>query len=58
MATRLMVPANVAPWLWSWPDRFLQRMDGVGAQVMLVGDYHGEGFSQGFDDPIRLSGPD
>jgi glycerophosphoryl diester phosphodiesterase len=51
----LMVPANVAPWLWGWPHRFLQRMDEAGTLVLLIGDYHGEGFSQGFDDPSRLS---
>jgi glycerophosphoryl diester phosphodiesterase len=51
----LMVPANVVPWLWGWPSRFLQRMDAVGTLVLLIGDYRGEGFSQGFDDPNRLS---
>lgn len=50
----LMVPANVAPWLWGWPNRFLQRMDAVGTRVFLVGNYSGEGFSQGFNDPNRL----
>ncbi|NEZ61462.1 glycerophosphodiester phosphodiesterase [Leptolyngbyaceae cyanobacterium CCMR0082] len=50
----LLVPANVAPWLWGWPNRFLQRMHNVGTKVFLVGDYNGEGFSQGFDDPERL----
>ncbi len=51
----LFVPANVAPWLWGWPDRLLQRMDQVGTSVVLIGDYGGEGFSQGFDDPERLT---
>lgn len=51
----LMIPANVVPWLWGWPNRFLQRMASVESQVMLVGDYWGEGFSQGFDDPARLN---
>jgi glycerophosphoryl diester phosphodiesterase len=50
-----MVPANVASWLWGWPNRFLQRMARAESQVMLVGDYWGEGFSQGFDDPARLN---
>lgn len=50
----IMVPANVGPWLWGWPDRFLQRMDRAGSQVFLIGDYRGEGFSQGFDDPDRV----
>jgi len=51
----LTVPANVAPWLWGWPNRFLQRMDRVGARVVLIGDYGGEGFSRGFDDPERVA---
>lgn len=50
----LTVPANVAPWLWGWPNRFLQRMDRVGSRVVLIGDYGGEKFSTGFDDPGRL----
>ena len=50
----LMVPINYAPWLWGWPNRFLQRMDSVGTSVFLIGDYRGEGFSQGVDDPERL----
>ena len=50
----LMIPANVAPWLWGWPNRFLQRMDVAGSRVFLLGDYHGEGFSQAIDDPDRL----
>lgn len=49
----LLVPANVAPWLWGWPNRFLQRMQEADSQVFLLGDYHGEGFSTAFD-PIRL----
>ncbi|MEO0456621.1 MAG: glycerophosphodiester phosphodiesterase family protein [Cyanobacteria bacterium P01_A01_bin.114] len=50
----LMVPVNIAPWLWGWPNRFLQRMKAVNTQVLLIGDYNGESFSQGFDDPERL----
>ena len=50
----LTVPANVAPWLWGWPDRFLQRMDRAGSRVTLLGDYAGGRFSTGFNDPARL----
>ena len=50
----LMVPHNVAPWLWGWPNRFLQRMDGANSAVFLVGDYNGEGFSTSFDDVDQL----
>jgi len=51
----LLVPANVAPWLWGWPDRLLRRMDRVGTRVVLIGDYGGEGHSRGIDDPERLA---
>ena len=49
-----MVPANYAPWLWGWPNRFLQRMEAAGSHVFVIGDYAGEGYSQGVDDPGRL----
>ena len=52
--TLLTLPANVAPWLWGWPDRLLQRMDGVGTSVALLGDWHGERYSKGFNDLERL----
>ena len=50
----LLVPINVAPWLWGWPNRFLDRMEGVGSTVYLLGPYHGGGFSDGIDDPAML----
>lgn len=50
----VFVPANVAPWLWGWPDRFLRRMERAGARVVVIGEYGGEGFSRGFDDSDRL----
>jgi glycerophosphoryl diester phosphodiesterase len=49
----LLVPVNVAPWLWGWPDRFLDRMEGADTQVFLIGPYHG-GFSEGLDDPVEI----
>jgi len=51
--TTLLVPVNVAPWLWGWPDRFLDRMDGADTQVFLIGPYSG-GFSEGLDDPAAI----
>ena len=51
----VMVPANIAPWLWGWPNRFLQRMDAVGTSVFVIGDYNGEPHSTPFDDPDRLA---
>ena len=50
----ITVPANVAPWLWGWPNRLLRRMDAAGSRVVLIGDYRGGGLSQGFDDPASF----
>ncbi|PWK66919.1 glycerophosphodiester phosphodiesterase family protein [Aminobacter sp. AP02] len=50
----LGVPINVAPWLWGWPNRFLDRMESVGTNVYLLGPYHGGGFSDGIDDPAMI----
>jgi len=51
--TTLLVPVNVAPWLWGWPDKFLDRMEEADTQVFLIGPYHG-GFSEGLDDPAEI----
>jgi len=50
----LTLPANVAPWMWGWPDRLLRRMDAVGTRVVLIGDYGGEMYSNAIDDPARI----
>ncbi|RAL24085.1 glycerophosphodiester phosphodiesterase family protein [Thermoflavimicrobium daqui] len=45
--TELHIPEGIAPWLWGWPDRFLNRMDEKDTRVILVA---GDGsFSEGFD---------
>jgi len=50
----IVLPANVAPWVWGWPNRFLQRMHRVDSRVFLVGDWGGEKHSTGLDDPAML----
>jgi glycerophosphoryl diester phosphodiesterase len=50
----VLVPINVAPWLWGWPDRFLDRMEGAGSRVFVQGDYYG-GWSSGIDTPQDLA---
>lgn len=45
----ILVPVNYAHWLWGWPDRFQERMDGVGSPVFVLGPWDGEGFSRGLD---------
>lgn len=37
--TVVPVPINVGPWLWGWPDLFVQRMREAGSHVLIVGDY-------------------
>jgi glycerophosphoryl diester phosphodiesterase len=50
----LLVPANYAPWLWSWPDGFIQRMSRVSTEVFVVGRYDGGDFSSGIDSADDL----
>lgn len=49
--TLILVPQNVAPFLWGWPNRFERRFNRVGTTVILVGPYGGEGFTAGVDSP-------
>lgn len=44
------VPINVAPWLWGWPNRFMQRMESIGATIVVIGPHHlGNTGSRGLD---------
>jgi glycerophosphoryl diester phosphodiesterase len=54
-STLVYVPINVAPWLWGWPDRFLNRMDSAGSTTFVIGPYHGGDFSIGMDSVEELS---
>jgi glycerophosphoryl diester phosphodiesterase len=47
----VLVPINVAPWLWGWPDRFLNRMRAANSVVFVLGPYSGGEFSTGVDTP-------
>jgi glycerophosphoryl diester phosphodiesterase len=50
--TQLHVPENIAPWLWGFPSKFLNRMDAANTRVVLVA---GNGrWSEGFDDAEDL----
>ncbi|MGG6312716.1 glycerophosphodiester phosphodiesterase family protein [Paenibacillus macerans] len=46
--TELHIPETIAPWIWGWPDKFLNRMDQANTRVIVVGD-DGSDFSSGFD---------
>ncbi|MCC3375189.1 glycerophosphodiester phosphodiesterase family protein [Cohnella sp. REN36] len=51
--TELHIPEKIAPLLWGWPDRFLNRMDRADTRVIVVGG-DGSDFSSGFDSPADL----
>ena len=53
--TLLLVPANVGPWLWGWPHRFVDRMQHVSTEVFVTGRYGGSGFSSGIDTADNLA---
>jgi glycerophosphoryl diester phosphodiesterase len=48
--TELHIPEKIAPWLWGWPNRFLNRMDSSDTRVIIVGG-NGSDFSSGIDTP-------
>jgi glycerophosphoryl diester phosphodiesterase len=53
--TMMLVPVNIAPWLWGWPDRFLNRMEAGNSVVFALGPYRGGDFSTGIDTPELLA---
>lgn len=54
--TKVMVPINVAPWLWGWPNLLQQRLADVGSEVILLGPYGaGDPGTAGIDDIETLA---
>ncbi len=49
------IPINVAPLLWGWPTRFMNRFDAKGSFVILMGNYPASEISPGLDRPEDLS---
>jgi glycerophosphoryl diester phosphodiesterase len=45
----LLVPSNVGPWLWGWPNRFDARMAAVNTPTFVSGRYSGGPFSTSID---------
>lgn len=50
----VLVPVNVAPWLWGWPGRFLGRMRSVRSETFVLGPYHRGQSSTGIDTTEAL----
>ncbi|MCM3630558.1 glycerophosphodiester phosphodiesterase [Paenibacillus glycanilyticus] len=46
--TELHIPEKIAPFLWGWPDKFIDRMEKADTRVVIVGG-DGSDFSSGFD---------
>jgi glycerophosphoryl diester phosphodiesterase len=46
--TQLHIPEKIAPWLWGYPAKLLNRMDQANTRVVLVAG--NGGWSEGFDD--------
>ena len=51
----ILLPVNLAPWLWGWPDRFVNRMSAADSAVFVLGPYEGGEFSTGVDTPELLN---
>jgi glycerophosphoryl diester phosphodiesterase len=54
--TKVMIPINVAPWLWGWPNLLLQRFREAGSEIILIGPYTaGDPGTSGIDTVEDLS---
>jgi glycerophosphoryl diester phosphodiesterase len=51
----VLVPVNAAPWLWNWPNGFLNRMARAGSVVVVVGPYSPGEFSRGIDSEAEFA---
>jgi glycerophosphoryl diester phosphodiesterase len=46
--SQLHIPEKIGPWLWGWPEKFVDRMDKKKVRTIIVGGT-GRDFSTGFD---------
>lgn len=54
-STQVMIPINVAPFLWGWPNLLLTRLKNAGSEVILLGPYGaGDPGTAGIDDVETL----
>jgi len=52
----VMLPVNLAPFVWGWPNLFLERMRDAGSEVILLGPYTaGDPGTAGIDTPEQLA---
>lgn len=54
--TVLMLPINIAPFVWGWPNLFLQRLRDAGSEIILLGPYEaGDPGTAGIDTAEQLA---
>lgn len=54
--TTVVVPVNLAPWLWGWPHLMQQRLRAAGSAIVLLGPYEaGDVGSAGIDTLEQLA---
>lgn len=53
--TLLVLPINIAPFVWGFPHRLTERLARHGTSVILIGPYSGGDFSAGIDDAEALA---
>jgi len=54
--TVVMLPINVAPWLWGWPNLLQERFAAAGSRIILLGPYGaGDPGTAGIDTQEQLA---
>ncbi|HWJ88359.1 MAG TPA: glycerophosphodiester phosphodiesterase family protein [Pelagibacterium sp.] len=54
--TAIMVPINIAPFLWGWPNLFIERFTNAGTTIILTGPFGaGDTGTAGIDDIETLA---
>lgn len=54
--TQVMIPINIAPWLWGWPNLLQARLHEAGSRIILLGPYGaGDPGTAGIDDLDTLA---
>lgn len=48
------LPINLAPKMWGWPNRLLNRFRAAGSEVFIIGPYNGGDYSTGVDTVDEL----
>lgn len=51
--TQVHIPEKIGPWLWGWPEKFVDRMEQNDVRTIIVGG-SGRDFSTGFDSTDDL----